>query len=191
MNSRRSADRSLATATLPKMPDSRYGEESPPSVRSKIRLEMIDAGGRLCQLLGLPRSTGQIYGLLYLSLRPLSLDDVVELLGISKASASLGTRQLLSWGAVRQVWIPGNRRDHFEVVADLGNLVRGSYHNFLKPRLASSRQRLDTMASALDAELAQGVISPGEHKLCSERLEKLVRLQKKMQRLTPLAEKFF
>lgn len=168
-----------------------YEVEAGPSIRSKIRRDMIDAGGRLCQLLGLPRSTGQIYGLLYLSSRPLSLDDVVQLLGISKASASLGTRQLSSWGAIRQVWVPGSRRDHFEVVAELGNLVKGSYHNFLKPRLTSSRQRLEVMTSALDSELAQGLLSPSEHKLCGKRLEKLARLQKKMQRLTPLAEKLF
>ena len=76
---------------------------------SRARREMVEASGRLFQLLGLPRSTGQIYGLLYMSARPLSLDDICELLSISKGSASTGTRHLASWAAIRQVWVQGNR----------------------------------------------------------------------------------
>ncbi|MEN9733804.1 MAG: hypothetical protein RLZ45_1799, partial [Verrucomicrobiota bacterium] len=36
----------------------------------------IETVGRVAQELGLPRSLGQIYGLLYLSPEPLSLDDI-------------------------------------------------------------------------------------------------------------------
>ena len=81
---------------------------------SKVRLEMIEACGRLCQLLGLPRTTGQIYGLLYLALEPLSLNDIAIFLQISKGSASNGTRQLASWGAIKGVWIQGDRRDYYQ-----------------------------------------------------------------------------
>lgn len=145
----------------------------------------------MCQLLGLPRSTGQIYGLLYLSIKPLSLDDIVEMLGISKASASTGTRQLASWGALRQVWVPGDRRDYFEVVADLGSLIRGSYVNFVKPRLASSQKRLDSMLAGLEEEQQQGALTAEEYRHYAERLKNLSRIQKKMQTLMPFAEKLF
>ena len=122
---------------------------------------MIEAAARLCQLIGLPRSTGQIYGLLYLSPGALSLDDVVELLGISKASASTGTRQLASLRAIRQVWVQGDRRDHFEAVPDIGSLLRIGYTEFLQPRLKSSRARLDRMMSSLNDDLAKGLIIIG------------------------------
>ena len=151
---------------------------------------MIAAGGRLCQLLGLPRSTGQIYGLLYLSTKPLSLDDLVELLDISKASASTGTRLLCAWGAIRQVWLEGERRPHFEVVAEVGRLVRGCYTEFIKPRLTSSQRWLELMTSSLDDELAHGILTAEEHKLCAARLANLARLQNKLLKLAPLAEKF-
>ncbi|MFO1496853.1 MAG: hypothetical protein U1G07_00395 [Verrucomicrobiota bacterium] len=100
---------------------------------SRTRMELIDTCGRLCQVFALPRSLGQIYGLLYLAPDPLSLDDIAELLGISKASASTGTRQLSSWGAIRQVWVPGARRDHFEAESDLGHLLRFGLTDILKP----------------------------------------------------------
>ena len=89
-------------------------------MQSKAWQEMVEVGGRICQVLGLPRSTGQIFGLLYLSTEPLSLNKMSAMLGISKASASTGTRQLAAWGAIRKVWVPGERRDYYEVVEDLG-----------------------------------------------------------------------
>jgi DNA-binding transcriptional regulator GbsR (MarR family) len=156
---------------------------------TRARRDMIDAGGRLYQILGLPRSAGQIYGLLYLSTKPLSLDDLVELLGISKGSASTGTRQLTSWGAIRQVWIPGDRRDYFEIIAEVGKLIRGCFTDRIQPRLASSQNRLELMAHTLDQELEQGLLTAEEHKVCVNRLRNLARLQKKLLRLAPLAEK--
>ena len=76
--------------------------------RSQTRHDMIEVGVRLSQILSVPKSTGQVYGLLYLTVGPLSLDDLVEQLGISKASASMATRQLASWGAIRRIWVPEN-----------------------------------------------------------------------------------
>jgi DNA-binding transcriptional regulator GbsR (MarR family) len=156
---------------------------------SKSRLEMVEAGGRLCQLIGMPRSIGQIYGLLFLSPKALSLDDIVEQLGISKGSASTGTRQLLTWRAIRQVWAPGERRDHFEIEPDFSKLIRTSYNDFIKPRLASSYKRVEGLSLSLDEELAQGMLTREEYKLCAERLKNFLRLQKKIQALAPLAEK--
>jgi DNA-binding transcriptional regulator GbsR (MarR family) len=156
---------------------------------SQARLEMIEAGGRLCQLLGLPRSVGQIYGLLFLSPKALALDEIAELLSISKASVSTGTRQLVGWRAIRQVWVPGERRDHFEVEADLGHLLRSSYTDFIKPRLSSSSKRVEKMSAGLEEDLAQGVLTQEEYELCSERLQGFLSLQKKLEDLAPLAEK--
>jgi DNA-binding transcriptional regulator GbsR (MarR family) len=151
---------------------------------------MIESAGRLSQILGLPRSTGQIYGLLYLSPIPLSLDDMVEQLRISKASASTGTRQLSALKAVRQVWIQGRRRDHFEVEPDVANLLKVGYSEFVKPRLNSSHKRLEQMLGALEEELTRGSISEEDYKLCSDRLQNFIQIQAKLQTLMPLAEKF-
>lgn len=150
---------------------------------------MVEASGGLFQLLGLPRSTGQIYGLLYLSDKPLSLDDIVNLLSISKGSASIGTRHLASWGAIRQVWVPGDRRDHYEVLGDLRQLLRASYAEFLKPRLANSERRLAGIFEELERDAERGTVSREEYKFCTERLRVLLRFQEKVQSIGPLAEK--
>jgi HTH-type transcriptional regulator, glycine betaine synthesis regulator len=159
------------------------------ALQSAGRRELVEAGGGLFQALGLPRSTGQIYGLLYLSDGPLALDDIVRILSISKGSASIGTRCLTGWGAVRQVWIPGDRRDHFEAADDLAEILRASFSEFLKPRLASSERRLARISEALEEDLARGVLSKDGYRFCAERLRTLLRYQKKVQSIGPLAEK--
>jgi DNA-binding transcriptional regulator GbsR (MarR family) len=158
---------------------------------ARTRLEMIEACGRICQVFGLPRSLGQIYGLLYLAPDPLSLDEIADLLGISKASASTGTRQLSAWGGIRQVWVPGVRRDHFTVEPELSNLLRSGYTDFIKPRLLSSQKRLERLTESLDHDLSEGLMSREEYKLCAERLKKFNHVQKKLQTLAPFAEKLF
>ena len=54
------------------------------------------------QVLGVPKSVGQIYGLLYGSPDPLSLSDIVERLEISKGCASQGLQLLRSLGAIHE-----------------------------------------------------------------------------------------
>ena len=153
------------------------------------RLEMIEAGGRLAQTLGMPRSLGQIYGLLYLATEPLALDGIAEMLQISKASVSTGTRQLASFGAIRQVWVQGERRDYYEAVADFKSLLQGVYNELLKPRLRGSDRRLGSMSSSLDRDLQTGAITAEEHKLMSSRLKELSKFQKKVEKWLPLVEK--
>jgi DNA-binding transcriptional regulator GbsR (MarR family) len=157
---------------------------------SRGRVEMVEATGRLFQMFGLPRSTGQIYGLLYLSSRPLSLDDIVEMLSISKGSASTGVRHLASWCAIRQVWVPGERRDFFEALDDFRTILRGGYSEFLKPRISASDKRLESIMAEFEAGQREGSVSREEYQFCISRLKSLGRLQKRLQRFGPLAEKF-
>jgi len=175
---------------------STQGKQSPAEkagggLESKARREMVEAAGRMFQLLGLPRSAGQIYGLLYLSPAPMSLDGLAAALTISKGSASIGTRLLAGWGAIRQVWVPGDRRDHFEAVGDLARMLKVGYTEFIKPRLAVSEQRLGGMFEEMEKDLEQGRLTKEDYKFCTERLRVLLRFQKKVQSLGPLAEKLF
>lgn len=155
----------------------------------RSRLDTIEAAGRLCQLLGLPRSTGQIYGLLYLTPEHLTLDEIASLLGISKASASTGTRQLIAWQAIRQVWVQGDRRDHFEAVPDLGDLVRSIYHAFFRPKFDRTKGRIDSLIDQLEVDHRNGDLEERDYQFCRERLQNLDGIHRKVQRVLPLAEK--
>lgn len=157
--------------------------------KARAKLEMIEACGRASQILGLPRLTGQIYGLLYFSTRPMDLDEIASELQISKASSSTGTRDLRALNAIREVWVQGDRRAHFEVEPELGELLRSAYNDLARPRITSSKKRLDRVTEALEEDLKEGRISKEEHKELAARLGKFLKLQKKFQTLIQLAEK--
>lgn len=158
-------------------------------LKSKAQRDLVDHTGRLFQRVGLPRSVGQIYGLLYLSNRPLSLDDLVAMLGLSKGSASGGTRHLVTLGAIRQVWVPGERRDFYESVGDVSTVVRSIYREFLKPRVGATGKALGSILIDLERDRKLGDLTAEEADFCRARLEGLVKFQKRLDRLAPLAEK--
>mgnify|MGYP003613774956 CR=1 FL=1 len=59
--------------------------DPPGSVSARDRLEggLVDVFAELADLFGNPRSHGQIYGLLFSSPHPLSMDDITEKIGIT------------------------------------------------------------------------------------------------------------
>ena len=67
---------------------------------------------------GFPRIAGRIFGLLILSDEDVSLDDIAEAVGASKASASVNTRMLEEKGLIDRVSRPGDRRDYYKLSAD-------------------------------------------------------------------------
>lgn len=63
--------------------------------------ECVAFFAEVVQVFGVPKSVGQIFGLLYASPAPLSFSDIVERLDISKGSASQGLQLLRSLGAIK------------------------------------------------------------------------------------------
>jgi len=72
-----------------------------------FEVQCIELFGDLVRILGLPRSIGQIYGLLFASPVPLGFTDMVQRLGMSKGSASQGLRLLRSLGAIHEAEASG------------------------------------------------------------------------------------
>ena len=68
---------------------------------------------------GQPPIAGRIFGLLLLSDEALSLDELAESLGVSKASASTNARLLAELGLVEPAPRPGSRRDYYRIAPDL------------------------------------------------------------------------
>jgi HTH-type transcriptional regulator, glycine betaine synthesis regulator len=86
---------------------------------------MLDGLGQLADYFGFSKVMGQLYGSLLLSSKPLSLDDMMERLDISKASVSMNMRSLEHMGMVRQVWVRGGsgRRKYYEAETDFWKII--------------------------------------------------------------------
>ncbi|KAF0180654.1 MAG: transcriptional regulator protein-like protein [Limisphaerales bacterium] len=107
-----------------------------------LEAEAVDLFVGLAQVVGLPKSIGQIYGLLYISATPLSLDDIADRLDISKGSASQGLKFLRTTGAVRLCDEHGSRCDHYEAETGLRALATGFLKEQIEPHLESGEDRL-------------------------------------------------
>ncbi len=102
------------------------------------------------RVLGLPRSIGEIYGLLYIYPDPLSLDDLVKRLGISKGSASQGLKFLRNLGAVHKHEV--ERKAYYTPELNLKQLVGGFIREEVGPHMESGAEKLKAIKTLLDKE---------------------------------------
>ena len=144
---------------------------------------IIELFVRLAQVIGLPRSVGEIYGLLFAAVRPLPMDELTHRLSISKGSASQGLKLLRSFGAVRIEYVPGDRRDHYVAELELRHLLGGFLREKLQPHLvwgAGRLQEIDHLVAALPSD---------NHKILRERMVRLKRWRTRGQKMLPMALK--
>lgn len=118
----------------------------------RLEREVVELFVRVADLLGLPRSIGELYGLLYISTEPLPMDTLMARLQLSKGATSQGLKLLRSFGAARTVYVPGDRRDHFVAETELRKLAAGFLKEKLRPHLEGGDERLERMR-ALAARL--------------------------------------
>lgn len=81
-------------------------------------VEFIEHLALLAEADGLPRIAGRIVGLLIIRQEPVSFDEIVEQLQVSRGSVSTNTRLLESRGVLRRVSHIGERKDLFDVGPD-------------------------------------------------------------------------
>jgi DNA-binding transcriptional regulator GbsR (MarR family) len=65
----------------------------------------------------------QIHALLYLSDRALDAEEIAETLGVARSNVSTSLRELLSWGVIRSVHLLGERREHFESLESVWEML--------------------------------------------------------------------
>ena len=122
----------------PENPPSR--ETTPPL--SEFELESIDLFIRSVQVLGLPRSIGEIYGYLFAQAQPQPMEILIRRLGISVGSASQGLKFLKNIGAVKVTLHPGDRREFFSAQTELRKLAVGLIKERIQPHLDNGEARI-------------------------------------------------
>ncbi|HVM62398.1 MAG TPA: hypothetical protein VMV72_16175 [Verrucomicrobiae bacterium] len=113
------------------------------------RRKFIEAGGNTTQSFGFGRIPGQLFALLYLSAKPLCLDDIARELGVSKASVSTTVRQLEQWAAVRRIWVKGDRKDYYEAETDFGTVLRHGLLMTLRKKLETAGSQIEQVGDSL------------------------------------------
>jgi DNA-binding transcriptional regulator GbsR (MarR family) len=124
-------------------------EEASRPALNPFQLQAVSFFVHAFAVLSLPRSIGEIYGLLFSTEEPLSLDDIIARLRISKGSASEGLRWLRSLGAVNPVYLPGVRKEHFTAETSLRKLATGYLRDRIHPHLENGPERLRLLEESI------------------------------------------
>jgi DNA-binding transcriptional regulator GbsR (MarR family) len=148
-----------------------------------LEREVIELFVRMADVLNLPRSVGEIYGLLFISPAPLCLDDCRIRLNISKGSTSQGLKILRSFGAIRTVYIPGDRKDYYVAETSLRKMASGFAGEQIRPHVDSGKERIERIRELLDAQ------EGGDREELLEKIELLENWQKRAGKTLPLVLK--
>ena len=137
------------------------------------------------RMLGLPKSVGEIYGILYTSRHPLTMFDIVDRLRISKGSVSQGLKMLRTLGAVSEVDYHDDRKTYFTANVELKKIVGGFIGEEIRPHLKSGKEKLRILSEELDL-----IKDPELKVFYEERIDRLGRWSKKANLVLPLLQRF-
>ena len=158
--------------------------ESPTKDLSELEIEAIELFINFLRLIGLPKSVGEIYGLLFVSSQPLAMDELMRRLQISLGAASQGLRLLRSFGAVTVVYQPGDRRDHYQADLELSRFATVFIKDELKPRMERALERIRRMEELMTT------MDPAERKATRVKIERLRHWLEKGNKMMPWILKF-
>ena len=86
--------------------------------------KFINTWGSLGSLWGINKAMAQIQALLFITPKPLSMEDIMGELKISRGNTSMNLRQLMDWGIVTKELIAGERKEFFTTEKDVQELAR-------------------------------------------------------------------
>jgi DNA-binding transcriptional regulator GbsR (MarR family) len=105
--------------------------------------DFIAQWGAMGSAWGINRTMAQIHALLMISPEPLSTDQIMEDLQISRGNAHSNLRDLVGWGLIRGVVRKGERKEYFEAEKDVWKV----FCTILRER---KRREIDPILQVLD-----------------------------------------
>lgn len=156
------------------MKQAAFGEDNGQlSPREQLLRRVIDAIAQTMDLYGANYSFGQLYGIMFFEDKPMTLEEMKQVMNMSKSNMSYGVRSLMSSQMVTKLEEKRERKDLYVAETDFFQAFR----NFFTLKL---QREIDVMQEAMGAvipqleDLMQAGDTPEEERLsCSRDLEKL------------------
>lgn len=129
----------------------------------QARDEFVAQWGAMGTQWGINRTMAQIHALLMTVPEPLTTDEVMEELQISRGNAHTNLKELVAWGLVRMVVRKGERRDFFEAEKDVWKI-------FTTVTRERKRREIDPALAVLRkcAEASKGIDTPEGRAFCEQ-----------------------
>ena len=148
----------------------------------------VDLWRTMGSLWGVSPTMAQIHGLLYITGQALSMDDIMQRLGISRGNVSMNLNPLVEWGLVRRVHRRGDRRDYYESLSDVWEMFT---------LLAAQRKRrevdpiLKTLRRCREELSPETIGEAANEPATRERLRRVNELYSFLALMDGLAQRFF
>src|SRR4249919_944427 len=113
---------------------------------NEAKSQFIASWGAFGTHWGINRTMAQIHALLLVSADPLSAEDVMEELNISRGNVNMNIRELINWGLVQRTLITGERKEFFTAEKDIWKVVRQIVKERKKRELEPMLQLMDHLA---------------------------------------------
>ena len=154
---------------------------------------LVAVFAELAELFGNPRSYGQIYGLLFSSEEPLTMEEIARRLDMSQGSISQGLRQLEAFGAIVKERNNGSRQARYTAKLEMKLLISGFLKERVIPRLESTEARINALRDSLNSYSSppnSGFRSqPSSFDAMRFRLERVAKWHRSARTILPLARK--
>ncbi|HEX3167334.1 MAG TPA: MarR family transcriptional regulator [Chitinophagaceae bacterium] len=111
----------------------------------EAKQQFISSWGAFGTHWGINRTMAQIHALLLISPDPLTQDDIMEDLNISRGNTNMNIRELINWGLVERVILPGERKEYFTAEKDIWKVVKQIVKERKKRELEPMMQLLDKL----------------------------------------------
>lgn len=112
---------------------------------TEARQQFISSWGAFGTHWGINRTMAQIHALLITSPDPLTQDDIMEELNISRGNTNMNIRELINWGLLERVILPGERKEYFTAEKDIWKVVKQIVKERKKRELEPMLQLLDKL----------------------------------------------
>ena len=134
----------------------------------------IETWGKLGSNWGVSRTMAQIHALLLISPEPLSTEDIMDSLKVSRGSSSMNLRALMDWNLVHKELKAGDRKEYFIAEKDIWVVFKNVVQQRKKKELEPVIDVLQKLSNIDDeghrADEFRRVVS--EIKLFSEKADK-------------------
>jgi DNA-binding transcriptional regulator GbsR (MarR family) len=129
----------------------------PTTADERERDWFIEQVGLASEADGFTHIAGRLFGLLLLSSTPCSLDEMADVLNVSKASVSTEARRLLERNVVLRQTVEGDRRDYYQIAPDFFRAVmqtRVNRWSRMHDLAVAARERMPELPPAVRERLS-------------------------------------
>jgi len=95
---------------------------------------------------------------------------------------------LVALGFIKKVRVLGNRKQHYEAVLEIGDVMRTGFDQMIKTRASAAERRMNSINTTLRSERSE--LEEEDYTLVNRRLQRLSQVQKRVKKLIPLMDAF-